>query len=102
MADATDPSTWECGCIGHQIKAMMALGRAPEDFPVLPFATIAAWSGLTLDQAKSATRQLAEKGAAQFVRGCWDDDGSPRGAGYALTPQGRLAVRRIEERERHG
>lgn len=95
---ASVPDAGEVGCIAQQVRAMMAMHEASEDMPVLSFATISAWSGLTLEQTRAAVRQLASKGVAEFWRMCWSDDGEPKGAGYALTDQGRKAAQGIEAR----
>lgn len=98
IPNALDPSTWSCGCIAHQVKAMMTLNEASAEMPVLSFATISAWSGLTIEQTRSSVRSLASKGVAEYWPCCWSDDGEPKGAGYALTKQGRSAAQAIEAR----
>ena len=92
------PSTWKIGCVAHQVKAMVAMNDTPLDFPVLSFTTIAERSRLTLAETRAAVRQLAVKGAAEYWRSSWSDDGEFMGAGYALTDQGRRAAKAIEAR----
>jgi hypothetical protein len=62
----------------------------------LYFSTIARGSGLDKRKARIATRSLARKGCAQFVRGLFDDDGMVAGSGYCCTPLGKITFDNLE------
>ena len=44
--------------------------------------------GLALHLVRRTVRALARKGLAVYEKGLWTDDGTPAGAGYALTKAG--------------
>lgn len=56
------------------------------------YSHITEWSGLTLAQARRATRSLARKGLAERSIAWNNDDGLVRGSGYILTERGAALV----------
>lgn len=63
------------------------------DGPCVYFITIAREARMTIRRARLATRSLARKGLAEYVRGLFDDEGMVAGSGYCCTPAGLTAHR---------
>jgi hypothetical protein len=78
----------------RETLALNALaGCYNDDGNYLPFATIAARSGLDPKHVRRTVRSLARKGYAAYGRGLWRwDDGGPAGAGYCCTAAGYAAA----------
>lgn len=74
----------------HETKVLSVLAACylDEDCCVLYYATICERSGLTLRQARRATRSLARKGLVEHTI-AWDLDLRPRGSGYMCLPAGK-------------
>jgi len=52
------------------------------------FAFLMEETGLDRKAVRRSCRSLKRKGLAQFASGLWDEDGEPRGSGYAATKEG--------------
>jgi DNA-binding MurR/RpiR family transcriptional regulator len=63
-----------------------------DDFGYLSFRGIAARGNIDLSTVRRSVRALARKGFAQFEKGLWSDDGTPRGSGYCATREAISAL----------
>ena len=82
----------------RQMRALRALARDYDsEANCLYFSTIAKRSRLNIRQARLATRALARKGLAEFIRVLFNGD-LIAGSGYCCTPAGHamLAAREKE------
>lgn len=60
-------------------------GRHEYAFPLRCFADDP-W--ITKEMARAICRSLTDRGFAFYMRGLFDDDGNPGGAGYGITDKG--------------
>ena len=79
------------------ILEALALNASDLGFRFMSFAGIAELSGVDRIHVRRDVRHLARKGLAKFARGLWNEDGEPRGSGYAITHAGLAALAKSRE-----
>lgn len=57
---------------------------------------------ITKDMARAACRSLTDRGYAFYMRGLWNEDGYPAGAGYGITDKGAEYLETLFAAEERG
>lgn len=76
-------------------KVLAALAETGEDW-CLPFYPICRETKLDRKIVRISCRRLARNGLAKYHKGLWTDEGTPAGAGYAITRAGAAAIANTE------
>jgi predicted transcriptional regulator len=82
----------------NEITALSAWRGSNEENNVLSFAAVAQRSAIPQGSVRRFVRALARKGALQFCRMSWNDEG-PCGAGYMPTKAGYEAIAEFGDTE---
>ena len=72
----------------NEQKVLGALNFSADGVCFCGFAWLMDETGLDRKAVRRACRSLRRKGLAQFAIGLWNEDGEPRGSGYAATEVG--------------
>jgi hypothetical protein len=75
----------------NERKTLLAWAGSSEEDNVLPFAAVARRAEINPGSVRRFVRALARKGALEFCRMSWNDEG-PCGAGYKPTAAGYTAL----------
>lgn len=82
----------------NQLKVLKCLNESyNSDYNCHRFSYTASETGLDVRTVRLATRALARKGFAEYMRGLFDDDGQVAGSGYCCTDKGHEVIERMEE-----
>ena len=72
----------------NERKVLAALNYNEDGICFSGFAFLMEETGLDRKAVRRSCRSLKRKGLAQFASGLWNEDGEPRGSGYAATKEG--------------
>lgn len=77
---------------------LTAMTYVPEEGWCVSLHRLAADTGLSREVCRAIVADLRAAGLASYHKGLWSDDGTPAGAGYAITQAGRELLCSTAER----
>jgi hypothetical protein len=73
--------------------------EASGDFSYRNFKHVQSGTGLSETNVRRISRYLCRKGYLKYGKGLWTEDGTPAGAGYAVTSMGHALAELLRAKE---
>jgi hypothetical protein len=90
--DAEQPASLVKAAATLRAAVLRALTEVPEPGWCLNLSGLSLRTGLSRELLRGLVADLRHEGLVEHQRGLWSEDGTPAGAGYALTPAGSAAA----------